>query len=68
MRTAGNRVRELRERKLMTQVELARRANLAVRTVHAVEKGMSCRPRTKRKILRALGLNLRERELVFPDE
>ena len=67
MPSGGNRVRELRERKLMTQVELARRAHLAVRTVHAVEKGMSCRPRTKRKLLRALGVNVRERELVFPD-
>ena len=51
-----NRVRELRENKLMTQAQLARKAKVALRTIHSVEKGMNCRMDTKRKILLALGL------------
>ena len=38
-----NRVRELRENKLMTQAQLARKAKVALRTIHSVEKGMNCR-------------------------
>ena len=49
-----NRVRELRENKLMTQAQLARKAKVALRTIHSVEKGMNCRMDTKRKILLAL--------------
>ena len=49
------RVRELRENKLMTQAQLARKAKVALRTIHSVEKGMNCRMDTKRKILLALG-------------
>ena len=33
-----NRVRELRENKLMTQAQLARKAKVALRTIHSVEK------------------------------
>ena len=51
-----NRVRELRENRLMTQAQLARKAKVALRTIHSVEKGMNCRMDTKRKILLALGL------------
>ena len=50
-----NRVRELRENRLMTQAQLAKRAKVALRTIHSVEKGMNCRMDTKRKILLALG-------------
>ena len=52
-----NRVRELRENRLMTQAQLARKARVALRTIHSVEKGMNCRMDTKRKILLALGLS-----------
>ena len=38
-----NRVRELRENRLMTQAQLARKAKVALRTIHSVEKGMNCR-------------------------
>ena len=61
-----NRVRELRENKLMTQAQLARKAKVALRTIHSVEKGMNCRMDTKRKILLALGLRFEDKELVFP--
>ncbi len=62
----GNRVRELRENKLMTQAQLARKAKVALRTIHSVEKGMNCRMDTKRKILLALGKRFEDKHQVFP--
>jgi DNA-binding XRE family transcriptional regulator len=62
----ANRVRELRENKLMTQAQLARKARVALRTIHSVEKGMNCRMDTKRKILLALGLRFEDKDFVFP--
>lgn len=61
-----NRVRELRENRLMTQAQLARKAKVALRTIHSVEKGMNCRMDTKRKILLALGLRFEDKDYVFP--
>ena len=66
--TRGNRVRELRENKLMTQAQLARKARVALRTIHSVEKGMNCRMDTKRKILLALGLRFEDKDMVFPPQ
>jgi DNA-binding XRE family transcriptional regulator len=62
-----NRVRELRENKLMTQAQLAKKARVALRTIHSVEKGMNCRMDTKRKILIALGLRFEDKSQVFLD-
>ncbi len=62
-----NRVRELRENKLMTQAQLARKARVALRTIHSVEKGMNCRMDTKRKSLLALGLSFEDKSQVFLD-
>lgn len=64
--TFPNRVRELREHRLMTQAQLARKAKVALRTIHSVEKGMNCRMDTKRKILLALGLRFEDKDRVFP--
>lgn len=61
-----NRVRELRENRLMTQAQLARKAKVALRTIHSVEKGMNCRMDTKRKILLALGMRFEDKDQVFP--
>jgi DNA-binding XRE family transcriptional regulator len=61
-----NRVRELRENRLMTQAQLARKAKVALRTIHSVEKGMNCRMDTKRKILLALGMSFEDKDYVFP--
>lgn len=63
-----NRVRELRQEKLMTQADLARRAKVALRTVHSVEKGMNCRLDTKRRIILALGFRFQDREYIFPSK
>jgi len=64
--TPTNRVRELRENRLMTQAQLARKAKVALRTIHSVEKGMNCRMDTKRKILLALGMRFEDKDYVFP--
>ena len=61
-----NRVRKLREDRLMTQSELADKANLALRTVLSIEKGMECRMDTKRKLIRAFGISIMDKDLVFP--
>ena len=61
-----NRVRELREDRLMTQAQLAKKARVALRTIHSVEKGMNCRMDTKRKILLALGLRFEDKDQVWP--
>ncbi len=63
-----NRVRKLREDRLLTQAQLAKRAKLALRTIHSVEQGHKCRMDTKRKILLALGLRFEDKDLVFPPQ
>lgn len=63
-----NNVRALRIERMMSKAELARRANLSVLTVDRVEKGFGCRMDTKRKILKALDLNLADRVRVFGEE
>jgi DNA-binding XRE family transcriptional regulator len=50
----------------MTQAQLARKAKVALRTIHSVEKGMNCRMDTKRKILLALGMRFEDKDRVFP--
>ena len=51
-----NRIRAARQARAWTQSELAGRARVSPRTIHAVEKGQDCRQATKRKILAALGV------------
>ncbi len=61
-----NRIRAARQARGWTQNELAERAQVAARTVHAVEKGEACRQATKRKILSALGVPWELRDDYFP--
>jgi DNA-binding XRE family transcriptional regulator len=63
----SNRVREIREERLMTREELAERAGLSLRTVWSVENGFPCRLPTKRRILRGLRLAKIHHRLVFPN-
>ena len=51
-----NRIRAARQALGWTQTDLARRAGVSTRTIHAIEKGRSCRQATKRHILNALGV------------
>src|SRR5712692_1816455 len=60
-----NSVRKLRMERMMSKAELARRAGLSTLTVDRVERGMSCRMDSKRKILEALGLKPQDRVMVF---
>jgi DNA-binding XRE family transcriptional regulator len=63
-----NNVRKLRMERMMSKAELARRAGLSTLTVDRVERGMTCRMDTKRKILEALGLTPSDRVTVFGDD
>jgi transcriptional regulator with XRE-family HTH domain len=49
-----NRIRAARQARGWTQNELAERAGVSARTIHAIEKGQACRQATKRRILAAL--------------
>lgn len=64
---AENKLKKIRESKLMSKSELARKANVSVLTISRIEKGYKSRMETKRKILMALGLSLEEKEKVFSD-
>lgn len=63
-----NNVRKLRMERMMSKAELARRAGLSTLTIDRVERGMTCRMDTKRKILEALGLTPSDRVTVFGDD
>ncbi len=62
---AKNNVKRLREQRLLSKAELARKAGLSALTIDRVESGMPCRMDTKRKIILALGLTVEDREQVF---
>lgn len=63
-----NRIKRIREENLMSKSELARKAGVSPLTIDRIEKGMSCRPSTMRKIILALGYDLSDKEEVFPEE
>jgi DNA-binding XRE family transcriptional regulator len=60
-----NRIRAARQAQGWTQDELARKAGVSTRTIHAVEKGRSCRQATKRHILNALAVPWELRDEYF---
>ena len=62
-----NNVQHLREERLMSKAELARRAGVSVLTIDRVERGQNCRLDTKRKIILALGLKVQDKDKVFTD-
>ncbi len=64
----NNIVREIREELLMSKAELARKAGVSPLTIDRIEKGMSCRMETKRKIILALGYDLSDKLRVFPEK
>jgi DNA-binding XRE family transcriptional regulator len=61
----ANNVRKMREERMLSKAELARLAGISPLTLDRIEKGMSCRMATKRKILFALGLKVTQRQQVF---
>lgn len=52
-----NTIRKLREERGFTQAELSRFADVSMRTIQNVEAGKPTTAPTRRKLLRALGLN-----------
>jgi DNA-binding XRE family transcriptional regulator len=61
-----NNVRRLREDRLLSKAELARKAGLSALTIDRVESGMPCRMDTKRKIILALGMTVEDKDKAFP--
>ena len=64
----SNSVRQIREAKMMSKAELARKADVTVQTIDRIEKGSECRLDTKRKIILALGYKLADRTRIFNAE
>lgn len=63
-----NKVKVLREKKMMSKSELARKAGVSVVTIDRVERGEVCRLETMRKIILALGYTLEDRHKVFQEQ
>ena len=63
----SNSVRQIRESKMMSKAELARKADVTVQTIDRIEKGNECRLDTKRKIILALGYKLADRTRIFDE-
>jgi DNA-binding XRE family transcriptional regulator len=62
-----NSVKGIRESKLISKSELARKAGVSALTIDRIERGESCRLETKRKIILALGYSLDDKNKVFQD-
>ena len=60
-----NRIRAARQALGWTQNELAAKAGISARTIHAIEKGRPCLQATKRLILKALGVQWDLRDEYF---
>lgn len=65
--TTKNRLKNIREKRLMSKAELARLAGVSPVTIDRIEKGEDCRMETKRKLILALGFSLDEKDKVFQD-
>lgn len=63
-----NKVKSIRESRLMSKSELARKAGVSTLTIDRIERGEKCRMETKRKIVLALGYSLEDKNKVFQDQ
>jgi DNA-binding XRE family transcriptional regulator len=61
-----NRIRAARQALGWTQNDLAEKSGVSPRTIHAIEKGSTCRQATKRRILVALSVPWELRAEYFP--
>ena len=61
-------LRKYREKLLLSKAELARKAGLSPLTIDRIERGLSCRLETKRKIILALGLQFADKGKLFGDD
>ena len=60
-----NKVKIIRESRLMSKSELSRKAGVSTLTIDRIERGEKCRMETMRKIILALGYSLEEKNKVF---
>ncbi len=58
---------KFREDNLISKAELSRKAGISPITLGRIEQGFPCRIDTKRKILQALGIEIRQKHLVFEE-
>ena len=63
----ANRLKELRENRMVSRSELARKARVSTLTIVRIERGEPCRKDTKRKILAAFGLKPLDKDKIFPE-
>lgn len=63
-----NKVKSIRESRLMSKSELARKAGISTLTIDRIERGENCRMETMRKIILALGYTLEDKNKVFQDQ
>jgi len=61
-----NHLKAHRNRAGLTQPQLAKKAGVAARTVFSAEKGRPTRQDTKRRLLKALGMEWGQRSEVWP--
>jgi len=67
-KTTKSKLKEYRKEHLISKTELARDAGISLVTIDRIEKGFDCRLTTKRKIIEALGLDIDEKDEVFPSD
>jgi DNA-binding XRE family transcriptional regulator len=60
-------VKKIREKRMMSKVELAKKAGVAINTINRIESNLPCRIESKRKILLGLGYDISEKDKVFPE-
>jgi DNA-binding XRE family transcriptional regulator len=65
---AKNSLKKIREQRLLSKAELARKAGVSPLTIDRIEKGKDCRMETKRKILLALGYSIENKGQIFGDD
>jgi DNA-binding XRE family transcriptional regulator len=66
--SALNKVKSIRESRLMSKSELARKAGVSTLTIDRIERGEKCRMETMRKIILALGYSIEDKNKVFQDQ
>lgn len=63
-----NSLKKIREQRLLSKAELARKAGVSPITIDRIEKGESCRMETKRKIILALDYSLEDKDKIFGED
>jgi DNA-binding XRE family transcriptional regulator len=62
-----NLVKKIREKRMMSKVELARKSGVSINTINRIENNLPCRIESKRKILLGLVYDISEKDKVFPE-